>query len=40
MIVEIQPKMRVSILMGYLKGKNRLMIFDKWGDIKYRYRNG
>ncbi len=25
--------------MGYLKGKSSLMIYDKWGDIRYKYRN-
>ena len=25
--------------MGYLKGKSSLMIFQKWGNIKFAYRN-
>lgn len=25
--------------MGYLKEKNSLMIFEKWGNMKYKYRN-
>ena len=25
--------------MGYLKGKSSLMIFEKWGIIKYKYRD-
>ena len=25
--------------MGYLKGKSSLMIFEKWGNMRYKYRN-
>ena len=25
--------------MGYLKGKSSLMIFEKWGNARYQYRN-
>ena len=25
--------------MGYLKGKNAMMIFQKWGNMKFVYRN-
>lgn len=25
--------------MGYLKGKSSLMIYGKWGNMKYKYRN-
>ena len=25
--------------MGYLKGKSSLMIFQKWGNMKFAYRN-
>ena len=39
MLIEIPPKMSVSSFMGYLKGKSSLMIFEKWGNIKYKYRN-
>lgn len=39
MLVEIPSKMSVSSLMGYLKGKSSIMIFKKWGNIKYKYRN-
>ncbi len=39
MLVEIPPKMSISNFMGYLKGKSSLMIFEKWGNIKYKYRN-
>ena len=25
--------------MGYLKGKSSLMIFETWGNMRYKYRN-
>ena len=39
MLVEIPPKHSVSSFMGYLKGKSSIMIYDKWGNMKYKYRN-
>ena len=39
MLIEIPPKMSVSGFMGYLKGKSSLMIYEKWGNMKYKYRN-
>ena len=39
MLIEIPPKKSVSSIMGYLKGKSSLMIYDKWGNAKFRYRN-
>ena len=39
MLVEIPPKMSVSNFMGFLKGKSSLMIYEKWGNMKYKYRN-
>ena len=39
MRVSIPPKMSVSGFMGYLKGKSSLMIFQKWGNMKFAYRN-
>ena len=39
MLVSIPPKMSVAGFMGYLKGKSSLMIFQKWGDMKFAYRN-
>ena len=38
-LVEIPPKHSVSSFMGYLKGKSSIMIYNKWGDMKYKYRN-
>ena len=39
MLLEIPPKMSVSTFMGYLKGKSSLMIYEKWGNMKYKYKN-
>ena len=33
------PKISVSGFMGYLKGKSSLMIFQKYGNLKFAYRN-
>ncbi|EKC6407237.1 IS200/IS605 family transposase [Staphylococcus pseudintermedius] len=37
MLVSIPPKLSVSQLIGYLKGKSSLMIFDRHVHLKYRY---
>ena len=37
--VEIPPKISVSSFMGYLKGKSSVLIYEKWGNMKYKYRN-
>ena len=39
MLVEIPPKMSVSSVVGYLKGKSSLMIYERWGNLKFKYRN-
>ena len=39
LLVSIPPKYSVSSVMGYLKGKSSLMIYQKWGNIKFAYRN-
>ena len=39
MFVEIPPKYSVSEIMGYLKGKSSLMIFDRHANLKYKYGN-
>ncbi len=39
MLLEIPPKYSVSQFMGYLKGKSSLMIYEKWGNMKFKYRN-
>ena len=39
MLVEIPPKYSVSSFMGFLKGKSSMMIYEKWGNMKYKYKN-
>ncbi len=39
MLVRIPPKFSVSEIMGYLKGKSALMIFDRHANLKYKYGN-
>ena len=39
MLVEIPPKMSVSGFVGYLKGTSSLIIYQRWGNLKYKYRN-
>ena len=37
MLVSIPPKYSISQIMGYLKGKSSLMIFDRHANLKYKY---
>ena len=37
MLVRIPPKYSVSEIMGYLKGKSSLMIFERHANLKYKY---
>ena len=39
MLVSIPPKYSVSEIMGYLKGKSSLMIFDRHANLKCKYGN-
>ena len=39
MLVKIPPKVAVSSYMGNLKGKSCLMIYEKYPELKYKYRN-
>ena len=39
MLIRIPPKYSVSEIMGYLKGKSSLMIFDRHANLKYKYGN-
>ena len=39
MLVSIPPKYSVSEIVGYLKGKSSLMIFDRHANLKYKYGN-
>ena len=38
-LVSIPPKYSVAQIMGYLKGKSSLMIFEKYANLKYKYGN-
>ena len=38
-LVKVPPKISISGFMGFLKGKSSLMIYEKWSNIKYQYRN-
>ena len=39
MLLRIPPKYSVAEVMGYLKGKSSLMIFDRHANLKYKYGN-
>lgn len=39
MLLAIPPKCSVSSVMGYLKGKSSLMIFDKHANLKCKFGN-
>ena len=39
MLIRIPPKYSVSEIMGYLKGKSSLIIFDRHANPKYKYGN-
>jgi hypothetical protein len=39
MLISILPKYSVSQIMGYLKGKSSMMIFDRHANLKYQYGN-
>lgn len=38
MLVEIPPKYSVSGFMGFLKGKSSQMIYERWANARYKYR--
>ena len=39
MLIEIPPKYSVSGILGFLKGKSSLLIYQKFANMKYKYRN-
>ena len=39
LFVEIPPKYSVSGFMGYLKGKSAAMLYEQFGELKYKYRS-
>lgn len=36
MLLMIPPKFSVQSVIGYFKGKSSLMIYDKWGYVRYK----
>ena len=38
LLLSFPPKMSVSSFMGYLKGKSSLMMYQKYGNLKFAYR--
>ncbi len=39
MLVSIPPKLSVSGFLGYLKGKSSVLIYQKYANMKFKYRN-
>ena len=39
MCVKIPPKYSVAQIMGYLKGKSSLMLFERFQNLKYKFGN-
>jgi len=37
MLISVPPKYSVAQIMGFLKGKSSLMIFDQHANLKYKY---
>ena len=38
MLLEIPPKYSVSSFVGFLKGKSSLMLYERFPELKYKYR--
>ena len=39
LLLSIPPKYRISQIMGYLKGKSAMMIFERHVNLKYKFGN-
>lgn len=39
LLLSIPPKYSVSQIIGYLKGKSAMMIFDRHANLKYKFGN-
>ena len=39
MLLEIPPKLSVASFVGFIKGKSSLLIYQKYANMKYKYRN-
>lgn len=38
-LLEISPKIAISSFMVYLKGKSSTMLYEQFGELKYKHRN-
>ena len=39
MLIKIPPKISVSGFVGFLKGKSSLLIYEKYANMKFKYRD-
>ena len=39
LLLSIPPKYAVSNIMGYLKGRSSMMIFERYANLKYKFGN-
>ena len=39
MLVKIPPKLSVASFVGFLKGKSSILIYQKFANMKFKYRN-
>ena len=39
MLIEVPPKHSISGVMGYLEGKSSQIIFERWANARFKYRN-
>ncbi|WP_428081535.1 IS200/IS605 family transposase [Candidatus Avelusimicrobium fimicolum] len=39
MLLSIPSKYRVGSVMGYIKGKRSLLIYERWKNMQYKYKN-
>ena len=39
MLLEIPPKYAVSSVVGFLKGKSSLQLYERFPELKFKYRN-
>ena len=39
MLVKIPPKLSIASFVGFLKGKSSILIYQKFANMKFKYRN-
>ncbi len=39
MFVKIPPTLSVASFVGFLKGKSSILIYQKYANMKFKYRN-